>query len=95
MFSGPIPETEAAIAALDAAGVPQYGLSNMSHEVLPGVVAMSPAFAHLSDIVISAETAIMKPDPRIFAQACDRFGLAPEDALFIDDNWLPEAEFLD
>jgi 2-haloacid dehalogenase/putative hydrolase of the HAD superfamily len=86
MFSGPIPETEAAIEALHARGVPQYGLSNMSHEVLDGIRTMSPAFARLGDIVISAETAIMKPDPRIFRQACDRFGLAPAEALFVDDS---------
>ena len=86
MFSGPIPETVAAIEALQARGVPQYGLSNMSHEVLDGITAMSPAFACLKDIVISAETAVMKPDPRIFAQACQRFGLEPQDGFFVDDS---------
>jgi HAD superfamily hydrolase (TIGR01509 family) len=86
MFSGPIPETEAAIEALHAAGVPQYGLSNMSDEVLDGICALSPAFGRLKDIVISAETAIMKPDPRIYRQACERFGLAPDEAFFVDDS---------
>ena len=86
MFSGPIPETVAAIDALAARGVPQYGLSNMSHEVIGGIKAMSPAFGHLRDIVISAETAIMKPDRRIFDQACARFGLEPGEALFVDDS---------
>ena len=86
MFSGAIPETEAAIEALAARGVAQYGLSNMSHEVLGQITALSPAFRHLDDIVISAETAIMKPDPRIFAQACDRFGLTPGEAVFVDDS---------
>jgi HAD superfamily hydrolase (TIGR01509 family) len=86
MFSGAIPETEAAIEALAERGVPQFGLSNMSHEVIGQITALSPAFRHLSDIVISAETAIMKPDPRIFAQACARFGLQPAQALFVDDS---------
>jgi len=86
MFSGAIPETEAAIEVLNAAGVAQYGLSNMSHEVIDGIVALSPAFDRLEDIVISAETAVMKPDPRIFAQACQRFGLEPAEALFVDDS---------
>jgi HAD superfamily hydrolase (TIGR01509 family) len=86
MFSGPIPETEAAIEALAARGIPQFGLSNMSHEVFFGITRKSPAFRHLKDIVISAETAIMKPDPRIYAQACKRFGLKPAQALFIDDS---------
>ena len=77
---------EAAVEALHARGVPQFGLSNMSHEVFDGITAMSPAFGRLADIVISAETAIMKPDPRIFAQACERFALAPDQALFVDDS---------
>ncbi len=86
MFSGAIPETEAAIAALAGRSVPQFGLSNMSHEMIGPIRQMSPAFGHLRDIVISAETAIMKPDPRIYAQACERFGLEPEQAIFIDDS---------
>ena len=81
-----IPETAAAIEALHARGVPQYGLSNMSHEVLDGITSMSPAFGCLRDIVISAETAIMKPDPRIFRVFCERYGIAPESCVFIDDN---------
>ncbi len=86
MFSGAIPESEAAVEALHAAGVPQFGLSNMSHEVLDGILAMSPAFDHWKGVVISAETAILKPDPRIYHQACERFGHAPQDFLFIDDS---------
>ena len=86
MVSGAIPETEAAIADLAARSVPQYGLSNMSDEVIDGFKAISPAFAHLRDIVISAETAIMKPDPRIFAQACERFRVTPSEAFFVDDS---------
>lgn len=88
MFSGVFAETEAAIEALHQRGVPQFGLSNMSHEVLDGITAMSPAFQRWGGIVISAETAIMKPDPRIFRQACDRFGFAPEEFLFVDDSAL-------
>ncbi|HEX2801576.1 MAG TPA: HAD-IA family hydrolase, partial [Phenylobacterium sp.] len=86
MFSGVFPQTEAAILALAERSVPQFGLSNMSHEVIGAIRAMSPAFDHLRDIVISAETAIMKPDPRIYAQACRRFGLQPAEAIFIDDS---------
>jgi HAD superfamily hydrolase (TIGR01509 family) len=86
MFSGAIPETEAAMEALAAKGVPQFGLSNMSHEVLDQITGLSPSFRHLRDIVISAETAIMKPDRRIYHQACKRFGIEPAQALFVDDS---------
>ena len=86
MFSGPIPETEAAIEALNLRGVPQYALSNMSHETVDGTFAMSPAFARLAGRIISGHEDVMKPDPAIFQLACTRFGLRPADALFVDDS---------
>jgi 2-haloacid dehalogenase/putative hydrolase of the HAD superfamily len=86
MFSGPIPETEAAIEALHARGVPQYGLSNISHETFDTTVAMSPAFDRLAGVVASGFEGVMKPDPAIFRLCCDRFGLAPGDFLFVDDS---------
>ena len=86
MFSGAIPETEAAIEALHARGVPQYVLSNMSHETFDGTFAMSPAFGRIADQVISGREGMMKPDPAIFRLACERFGGAPADFLFVDDG---------
>jgi 2-haloacid dehalogenase/putative hydrolase of the HAD superfamily len=86
MFSGPIPETEAAIEALHRLGVPQYGLSNISHHTIPGTYAISPAFGRLKDAVISGEVGLAKPGREIFRLACDRFGLEPYDLLFIDDS---------
>jgi HAD superfamily hydrolase (TIGR01509 family) len=86
MFSGPIAETEAAIEALHARGVAQFGLSNVSHETLESTVAMSPAFGRLAGVVASGLEGIMKPDPAIFRLCCERFGLAPGDFLFVDDS---------
>jgi 2-haloacid dehalogenase/putative hydrolase of the HAD superfamily len=86
MFSGPIPETEAAIAELHAKGVPQYVLSNMSHETYDGTVAMSPAFGLIDGFIISGREGVMKPDPAIFTLTCERYGLAPAEALFVDDS---------
>ena len=86
MFSGPIAETEAAVEALHARGVPQYGLSNISHETFDATVAMSPAFGRLTGVVASGFEGVMKPDPAIFHLCCDRFGLEPGDFLFVDDS---------
>jgi FMN phosphatase YigB (HAD superfamily) len=86
MFSGPIAETEAAIAALAARDVPQYGLSNISHETLDSTLAMSPAFASLAGVVASGLEGVMKPDPAIYRLCCERFGHAPADFLFVDDS---------
>ena len=86
MFSGPIAETESAIEALAGRGVPMFGLTNMSHETDLATFAMSPAFGHLRDIVVSARVGLMKPDPRIFALSAERAGMAPGELLFIDDS---------
>jgi len=86
MFSGPIPETEAAIEALHAKGVPQYGLSNISHETLDSTLALSPAFGRLAGVVASGVEGVMKPDPAIYRLCCARFGFSPSDVLFVDDS---------
>lgn len=86
MFSGAIPETEAAIEALHERGVPQYGLSNISHETIESTLAMSPAFGRLAGFVASGRERVMKPDPAIYRVVCERFGLAPADILFVDDS---------
>jgi HAD superfamily hydrolase (TIGR01509 family) len=86
MFSGAIPETEAAIEALHARGVPLYALTNMSTEAWPGVQAMSPVFSRFIDAVVSAQEGVIKPEARIYAIACERAGLQPRDFLFVDDS---------
>ena len=86
MFSGPIAETESAIEALHAAGVPQYGLSNISHETLDSTMAMSPAFGRLAGVVASGLEGVMKPDPAIYRVVCERYGVTPGEILFVDDS---------
>lgn len=36
-------------------------------------------------ILISAEVGLLKPDPRMFALAAARLGVAPQEAIFVDD----------
>ncbi len=86
MFSGVISETEAAMHALAARGVPMHGLTNMSVEAWPGVRAMSTVFTHLQTVVVSGAEGLIKPDPAIYALTCERTGLAPHQILFIDDS---------
>jgi len=86
MLSGTIAESIAAIEALAARGVPQFGLSNMARESLPVIVAMDPAFRHLDPLIISADVGLIKPDAAIFELAIARFGHPAEALLFIDDS---------
>ena len=37
-------------------------------------------------VVYSHEEGIAKPDPRIYTRACDRLGVRPEHAVFLDDD---------
>jgi HAD superfamily hydrolase (TIGR01549 family) len=86
MFSGAIPETEAAMEALQARGVKQYALTNMSHETEDVTFAMSPAFGLLDGRIVSGREGVMKPDAAIFHLICERFGFSPAEALFVDDS---------
>ncbi len=81
-----IGETEGAMHALAARGVPQFGLTNMPSEAWPGVQTLSPAFALLADTIVSGDEGLVKPDPAIYAVVLARTGLEPADLLFVDDS---------
>lgn len=86
MFSGAIEETHEAMEALAARGVPQFGLTNMAGPVWPTIAAKAPAVRHMTDVVVSGDEGLIKPDPAIYRLACDRAGLAPNQLLFVDDS---------
>ena len=86
MFSGPIPETVAAIEALDRRGVPVFGLTNMPSTMSAGTFAMTPVFGRFAHIVISGDVGLSKPDPRIFELTARHAGLSPSELLFVDDS---------
>lgn len=83
---GPIPGMIELVDELAAAGVPLYAITNFSHEFFPRFKATAPVFRHFRDIVVSGDERLVKPDARIFDLAMRRFGLAPDEALFIDDR---------
>ncbi len=43
---------------------------------------------YVEQVIISAEEGLAKPDPRFYLLAAERFGVRPEEAVFVDD--LPE-----
>lgn len=86
MFPGAIAETEGAMAELQARGVRQYALTNMSHETEDATFAMSPAFGCLDGRIVSGREGVMKPGAAIFELICSRFAFAPAEALFVDDS---------
>lgn len=78
----PRPEMLGAIRRIRAAGLRTAAVTNnwKSEEEGLGVDA------ELFDLVVeSARLGIRKPDPRIFTYTCEQLGIAPAQAVFLDD----------
>ena len=85
MIPGAIDGAVDVLAELKRRAVPIYALTNWSAETFP---AQRERFAFLSwfvGIVVSGAEGVIKPDPRIFRILCERYAIAPESAVFIDD----------
>jgi len=61
-------------------------LSNGIPEVVARLRAERALDTRFDAVVVSSELGICKPDPRIFHVCLDRLGVAPGDALFVDDK---------
>jgi 2-haloacid dehalogenase len=86
-ITGPVAGMHDIVADLDAAGVPLFGITNFSNEFwLPFRAREAALFDRFADIVVSGAERLVKPDPAIYALALRRFGLAPGEAMFIDDT---------
>ena len=96
---GPLEGTVRLLEALVARGVPLYGLTNWPHQTWPPQSVSSTGSSNLSksvphdygflrhfkDIVVSGQVKMHKPDEEIYAYALERFGLAADEAVFVDD----------
>jgi 2-haloacid dehalogenase len=86
-IGGVLPGMAEIVEALDDAGVPLYAITNFSDEFwAPFRAGEAALFDRFRDIVVSGAERLVKPDARIFDLAMRRFGLAPGEALFVDDR---------
>jgi 2-haloacid dehalogenase len=83
---GPVPGSAELVDALIAAGMPVFGLTNWSAETFPHAVPAAPAIGRLADVLVSGREGLVKPDPRIYRLAAERFGLVPGETVFVDDS---------
>jgi 2-haloacid dehalogenase len=81
-----IPGTHDLVRRLAARDVPLYALTNFGAEFWARSRRGWPIFDLFADVVVSGEERVTKPDPAIFAVAERRFGRAPEELFFTDDN---------
>jgi 2-haloacid dehalogenase len=81
-----VPGTHAIVRQLAERNVPLYGLTNFGAEFWARSRRGWPIFDLFADVVVSGEERVAKPDPAIFAIAEKRFGHAPGELFFTDDN---------
>ena len=83
---GPIEGMIELVGEVAARGVPLYAITNFSGELWPRFRATAPVFDAFAGILVSGDERLVKPDPAVYALANRRFGLAPGEAVFIDDR---------
>lgn len=85
-LTGMVPGTSAVIAELDRAGIALSALTNWSAETFPVARERFGILDRFGAILVSGEEKLLKPDPAIFALACERAGVDKESAVFVDDS---------
>jgi 2-haloacid dehalogenase len=86
MIPGSIDGSVDILAELKRAEVPLYALTNWSAETFDAQRHRFDFLRWFDGIVVSGEEGVIKPDPRIFRILLERYRVAPETAVFIDDN---------
>ncbi|TRW14180.1 HAD family hydrolase [Glacieibacterium frigidum] len=83
---GPMPGMLELVEELAARDVPLFAITNFSDEFWAMFRPTAPVFDHFLDVIVSGTERMVKPDRPIFELAMRRFGLAPGEALFVDDR---------
>lgn len=86
MFDGYIDGTPDLVGRLEAKGVPLYALTNMPAEVWPLLLEHFPVLGRFTQVFVSGEIGLVKPDPAIYAYTLEQLGRpAASEVFFIDD----------
>lgn len=83
---GPVEGMLELVEELHDAGVPLFIITNFGEEFWQHFRPTQPFFDRFRDILVSGTEKLVKPDPAIYRLALERFGLAADEALFIDDR---------
>jgi 2-haloacid dehalogenase len=81
-----VPGTPAVIAELGQAGVRLGALTNWAADMFALARPRFGVLTRFGDIVVSGTEGVVKPDPEIYRLACERLGIHPGEAVFIDDS---------
>jgi len=86
MVGGALAESVEILRAVKDAGLPCYALTNMEAETYPLRLKRFPFLGWFDGTVVSGREGVMKPDSTIFLRLLERYCLAPESTLMIDDT---------
>ena len=80
-----IEATARLIPELKMAGYRVIVLSNMSKEYID-FLRKKPVYSHFDEEIISCEVGLVKPEREIYELLLTRYGLRPDETIFIDDR---------
>lgn len=83
---GPVEDMLDLVGALANRGVPLFAISNFGAEAWAQFRPTAPIFESFTDIVISGEEKLIKPDAAIYELALKRFSRRADQCLFIEDR---------
>ncbi|MHC1730877.1 MAG: HAD family hydrolase [Bacteroidales bacterium] len=86
MLGGEIKGTVEIFQKLKSAGMPLYALSNWSHEAFPVAYERYGFMKEFDGLVVSGYEKLLKPDHAIYRVLMERYGINPEESVYIDDN---------
>jgi 2-haloacid dehalogenase len=86
MLGRTVAGTPELLEELRAAGAPLFAVTNWSADTFPAACERFEVFGVFTDIVVSGRVGLVKPDPAIYELALERFGVARETGLFVDDQ---------
>ena len=81
----PLPGMAGVVSQTLDAGYRVYLLSNAGRKISEHREII-PHIGRFDGVVFSGDEGLVKPDPALYRRLTDRYGLTPEECLFIDDN---------
>jgi HAD superfamily hydrolase (TIGR01509 family) len=81
----PYPDAVEAVRGAKALGIATGLISNISFDIRPHLAAAG-LLEHLDAVVLSYEVGLIKPDPRIFALACEKLAADPARSVMVGDH---------
>ena len=81
----PYPDALETLQCAREQGMATALISNISFDIRPHLAAAG-LLDHFDAVVLSYEVGLIKPDPRIFALACEKLGVDPARAVMVGDH---------